>query len=70
MVGRRGITQAAFSTKEIKDLCNLEGLRTYMVRDEVEDSMTDASKLELLLRGVGRRTDYLKGKCFAIETDE
>lgn len=59
MVGRRGITQAAFTTKEIKELCNIEGIKTYMVRNEVDDSMTDASKLELLLRGIGRRTEFL-----------
>jgi len=32
MVGRRGITQAAFTTKEIKELCNLDGITTYMVK--------------------------------------
>jgi NADPH-dependent glutamate synthase beta subunit-like oxidoreductase len=32
--------------------------------------MTDASKLELLLRGIGRRTDFLKEKSLAIETPE
>lgn len=32
MVGRRGITQAAFTTKEIKDLCNLHNVTTYMIR--------------------------------------
>lgn len=26
MIGRRGITQAAFTTKEIKELCNLDGI--------------------------------------------
>jgi len=32
--------------------------------------MSDASKLEMLLRGIGRRTDYLKEKALAIETPE
>lgn len=32
MVGRRGITQAAFTTKEIKDLVNLPDVTTYMIR--------------------------------------
>ena len=70
MIGRRGITQAAFTTKEIKELCNLDGITTYMIKQEVEDSLTDASKLELLLRGIGRRTDFLKEKALAIETPE
>ena len=43
MIGRRGITQAAFSTKEIRELASLSNLNTYMVQSEVEDSMTDAS---------------------------
>lgn len=34
LVGRRGITQAAFTTKEIKELCNYEGLNLYMIDDE------------------------------------
>ncbi len=70
MIGRRGVTQAAFTTKEIKELCNLEGITTYMIKQEVDDSLNDASKLELLLRGIGRRTDFLKEKSLAIETPE
>lgn len=70
MVGRRGITQSAFSTKEIKELCNLDGVTTYMIRDEVESSMTDSSKVEKLLKGIGRRTDYLLEKALAIDTPE
>lgn len=35
MIGRRGITQAAFSIKEIRELASLEGLKTYMVDSEV-----------------------------------
>jgi len=70
MVGRRGITQAAFSTKEIKELVNLPNLKTYMIRDEVEASLNDESTTELLLRGIGRRTEFLKETCLAIETKE
>lgn len=70
MVGRRGITQAAFTTKEIKDLCKLPNIKTYMIRSEFENSMTDASKLELVLRGIGRRTEFLQQNAFAIDTPE
>lgn len=70
MVGRRGITQSAFTTKEIKELVNLPNVKTYMVREELEDSMTDESRLELLLRGIGRRTDFLKANALAIESPE
>lgn len=41
-----------------------------MIRQEYEDSLNDASKLELLLRGIGRRTEYLAEKCLAIDTPE
>jgi len=70
MVGRRGITQAAFSTKEIKELVNLPNLKTYMLREEVEASFNDESTTELLLRGIGRRTEFLQQTCLAIETKE
>lgn len=42
-VARRGITHAAFTTKEIRELASIPGLECYMVRDEVQRSMTDAS---------------------------
>jgi len=35
MIGRRGITQAAFSIKEIRELSQLTDLKTYMVWSEV-----------------------------------
>jgi hypothetical protein len=41
-----------------------------MIKQEVEDSLNDESKVELLLRGIGRRTDFLKEKSLAIETPE
>ena len=41
-----------------------------MIRDEVENSMTDSSKVEKLLKGIGRRTDFLLEKALAIETPE
>ena len=31
MIGRRGITQAAFTTKEIRELASLDKLNLYMV---------------------------------------
>ena len=32
--------------------------------------MTDASRIELLLRGVGRRNEFLQKKALAIESTE
>ena len=59
MIGRRGITQAAFTTKEIRELSLLENLKTYMIKSEVPDSMTDASNTEMLDRAISRRTKLL-----------
>ena len=70
MIGRRGITQAAFSTKEIRELASLSNLKTYMVYSEVEDSMTDASHTELLDRAIGRRTKFLRESFEMIESAE
>ena len=42
-VARRGITHAAFTTKEIREVAAIPGLELYMVKDEVQRSMTDAS---------------------------
>jgi len=48
----------------------LDNIKTYMIRQEVEDSLNSESKVELLLRGIGRRTEYLQDKAYAIETPE
>jgi hypothetical protein len=59
---RRGITHAAFTTKEIREVASIPGLELYMVRDEVQRSMTDASQQEMnstYARAVGRRTEFL-----------
>ena len=70
MIGRRGITQAAFTTKEIRELANLANVTTYMVHDEIEDSMTDASHTEMLDRAIMRRTNFMKETFEQIESGE
>ena len=70
MIGRRGITQAAFSIKEIRELSQLANLRTYMVYSEVQDSMTEASLTETLDRAIGRRTKFMKDTFEWIESGE
>lgn len=70
MIGRRGITQAAFSIKEIRELASLEGVNTYMVNSEVQDSMTEASWNEMLDRPISRRTKFLKESFTMIENGE
>jgi len=46
-VARRGITQTAFTLKEIREVSAIEGLELYMMKDEVGRSMTKASESEL-----------------------
>ena len=70
MIGRRGITQAAFSIKEIRELSQLAGLKTYMVWSEVQDSMTEASLTETLDRAICRRTKFLNEAFEFIENGE
>ena len=60
MIARRGINQAAFTTKEIRELTALEDLELYMIRQEYEDSMTEASVTEMLEKKIARRTQLLE----------
>jgi hypothetical protein len=41
-----------------------------MIRDEVESSLNEASNVEKLLRGIGRKTDFLLENSLAIESPE
>ena len=70
LIGRRGITQAAFTTKEIRELASLKNVKTYMVYPEVEESMTDASHTEMLDRAISRRTKFLRDEFDIIENGE
>ena len=72
-MARRGITQAAFTTKEIRELSAIPGLELYMMRDEVERSMTAASDAELhsnFRRAVGRRTEFLLKTFRAVQNED
>lgn len=72
-VARKGITHAAFTTKEIKELSAIPGLERYMMKDEVQRSMTDASEAEMhstYARAVGRRTEFLLKSFRAIQSDD
>ena len=70
MIGRRGVTQAAFSTKEIRELASLDNLATYMIESEVTDSMTSSSETEMLDRAISRRTQFLADNFVQIEHGE
>ena len=70
MIGRRGVTQAAFSTKEIRELASLDNLATYMIESEVTDSVTSSSEIEMLDRAISRRTQFLADNFVQIEHGE
>ena len=72
MVARRGVTQAAFTTKEIKELCGLSSVpHFYILADEWINSMkTDASQVEALIRGISRRTEFLCQNATMIQSAE
>ena len=70
---RRGITQSAFTTKEIREVSSIPGIELYMFKDEVQRSMTLASEQEMrsnYARAVGRRTELLLKEFKAIENEE
>lgn len=72
-VARRGITHAAFTTKEIREISALPDIELYMIKDEVQRSMTEASDAEIhsnYARLVGRRTEFLLKSFRAIQNDE
>mmetsp|Transcript_7059 Transcript_7059/g.11886 ORF Transcript_7059/g.11886 Transcript_7059/m.11886 type:complete len:310 (+) Transcript_7059:197-1126(+) len=72
-IARKGITHAAFTTKEIRELASLEGVEYYMMRDEVQRSITDASTQEMnstYARAVGRRTEFMLKQFRAIQNEE
>lgn len=70
IIGRRGLIQTAFTTKEIRELAGLEDIGVYMVGPEVRDSQNHASDLEILGRGIERRTKFLHDRAAVIENKE
>lgn len=72
-VARRGITQAAFTTKEVREVAAIKDIELYMMKDEVQRSMTDASNNEMrsnYARAVGRRTEFMLKSFRAIQNEE
>lgn len=48
----------------------MPNIKTYMVRSEFQDSMTESTWTEYLIRAVNRRTEWLKENVLAIDTAE
>jgi len=63
MVARRGVNQAAFTTKEIRELHGVKGLNTYIFEDEIKNSFEADSELQVLpneRRQLKRKVDLVK----------
>lgn len=41
MIGRRGLVQAASTTKEVREISRIKNVEVFLMRDEIEKSMTD-----------------------------
>lgn len=57
----------------MREISAIEGLQLYMIKDEVQRSMTEASDLEMnasYARAVGRRTEFLLKNFKAIQSEE
>lgn len=63
IVGRRGPVQAAFTTKELREVSKLEGVQTMISRRDLEKGMTKASVSEATNRAVMRKVEILKSLC-------
>jgi len=46
VVGRRGCIQAAFTTKELRELFKMEDVELYLIQDDINSSLTEASTKE------------------------
>lgn len=65
------MTEAAFSTKEIREIIGLPNIELYMLKSEVEASMTDeAVEAMNKNRAVSRRTELLLKNFKALEHEE
>ena len=70
VVARRGINNAAFTTKEIRDISKIPNLKMYVMKDEVQRAMTTDGEYKQdtnVSRAVGRRTEFLHKTCQVIE---
>ena len=70
-VGRRGIANAAFSIKEIREISNLDQVELYMMKDEIDRCMNDEVMAQVKAnRAIDRRTQFLLKNFKAIEHQE
>jgi adrenodoxin-NADP+ reductase len=59
MLGRRGHVQASFTMKELRELTKLEGTTFVVHKDELDASMTEATKEEIKNERVPKRMNKL-----------
>ena len=47
VVGRRGLVQSSFAIKEMRDICNIEGIRCFVVKEDLDASLNECTEIEL-----------------------
>ena len=47
IIGRRGVVQSAFTTKSLRELFNLENTEIYVLKEEFDESLSEASIEEI-----------------------
>jgi len=66
IVGRRGCIQAAFTTKELREIMKMEDVEVYLMKSDIEKSLNEASKqeytdpLDIRFRANKRKFELLK----------
>lgn len=53
LLGRRGMIQCSFTTKELREMTKLHGVKCYVIKEEIENSMNDVSMAECSVAGHG-----------------
>jgi len=76
IIGRRGICQAAFTTKEIREVSRIGKVKLYTFERDWKESLNESSKVEMTpgtsteARAVARRTQFLKENTIKIQSEE
>lgn len=77
MIARRGVVQSAFTIKELREVSHIPNVKLFVMRDEFDRSMNEASLLEMGAgfsinsRAAKRKTDFMqKEACTFLENEE
>ena len=60
LLGRRGMIQTSFTTKELREMTKLKGVSCYLVEEEFQRSMNEISMIECSESGEGVQIHKVK----------